>query len=322
MNLFANLRFVKRRPENSLKPILVAYLLVFMQAENGLKIGVDGINCLSHDLLEYRFEHDSVRVRRRDQVEIKVLGASGSEAPGHNSPALLVDDFLLLDAGTVSISLDRPAQCKITHILLTHAHLDHIKGIPSLVDNLVAGKQGYQLTIMSGKDVLADLRKNIFNNRIWPDFTVIPNPLQPVMRYAAISTRSPVHVGGYKVSPIRVNHVVPAYGYLLEDHAHNCLLYTGDSGPTEQVWKRVRGRRVRVLIIEVSFPNELEGLALTSGHLTPALFAKEMEKMAVHPERIFITHVKPYYHQTIREQIARVAVNGISFLEDNMLISL
>jgi ribonuclease BN (tRNA processing enzyme) len=299
-----------------------AYLPVSLEAENGLKIGVDGIDCASNDLLQQDFERYSARARRSDQVEIKVLGASGSEAPGHNSPALLVDDFLLLDAGTVSISLDRRAQCKITHILLTHAHLDHIKGIPSLVDNLVASKQGCQLTIMSGKDVLADLRKNIFNNRIWPDFTVIPDTLHPVMRYQAISTRSAVHVGGYKVSPIRVNHVVPAYGYLLEDHAQNCMLYTGDSGPTEQVWKRVRGRRLKVLIIEVSFPNDLEGLALASGHLTPALFAKEMEKMSVHPERIFITHVKPYYHQTVQEQIARLSVNGVAFLEDNMRISI
>lgn len=61
-------------------------------------------------------------------MKIRVLNASGSELPGHkNSPAFLVDDFLLLDAGTISLSLDRDAQCRISHIFLTHAHLDHIK---------------------------------------------------------------------------------------------------------------------------------------------------------------------------------------------------
>jgi ribonuclease BN (tRNA processing enzyme) len=254
-------------------------------------------------------------------LKIKVLGASGSEAPGYNSPAFLLDDFLLLDAGTVSISLDREAQCKITHILLTHAHLDHIKGIPSLVDNIVASKQECQLVIMSGKDVLADLKRNIFNNRIWPDFTVIPSHDQPVMRYQAVSSRSPLQIRGYCITPVRVDHVVPAYGYVLEDDAHNALVYTGDSGPTDRIWKSLRRQRVRALIAEVSFPNELQSLALTSGHLTPALLAKELEKMRALPERIFITHVKPYHRKAIEAQMAELSGIAVEFLHDSMEIT-
>jgi len=254
-------------------------------------------------------------------VKIKVLGSSGSEAPGHNSPAFLLDDFLLLDAGTVSISLDREAQCKITHVLLSHAHLDHIKGIPSLVDNIVACKQACQLVILSGKDVLADLRRNIFNNRIWPDFSVIPNREQPVMRYQPISSRNPLRVGGYCITPVRVDHVVPAYGYVVEDGSHNTLIYTGDSGPTDRIWKTTRHQRVRVLIAEVSFPNELQPLALASGHLTPALFAKELEKMQVLPERTFITHVKPYHRHAVEVQMAELSGLAVEFLHDNMEIT-
>jgi ribonuclease BN (tRNA processing enzyme) len=254
-------------------------------------------------------------------VKIKVLGASGSEAPGHNSPAFLLDDFMLLDAGTVSISLDREAQCKITHILLTHAHLDHIKGIPSLVDNIVASKQDCQLAIVSGKDVLADLKRNIFNNRIWPDFTVIPSREQPVMRYQAVSSRSPLRIGGYCITPVRVDHVVPAYGYVVEDGDHNALVYTGDSGPTDRIWKSLRRQRVRVLITEVSFPNELQSLALTSGHLTPALFARELEKLQALPDRIFITHVKPYHRSAIEAQMAELSGVAVEFLHDSMEIT-
>ncbi|MFP5212476.1 MAG: MBL fold metallo-hydrolase, partial [Acidobacteriota bacterium] len=132
-------------------------------------------------------------------MKVRVLGSSGSEVPGHNPPAFLVDDFLLMDAGTVSLSLDREAQCGISHIFLTHAHLDHIKGIPFLVDNLVSGNQNCRLTILSGKDVLADLRKNIFNNRIWPDFTAIPTREDPVMRYQELSVRGHLDVRGYRI---------------------------------------------------------------------------------------------------------------------------
>lgn len=253
-------------------------------------------------------------------MDIRVLGASGAEAPGHNSPAFLVDDFLLLDAGTVGLSLENKAQCKITHILLTHAHLDHIKGIPSLVDNIVANNEGCRLTILSGKDVLADLQRNIFNNRIWPDFSRLPTPEHPVMRYQPISTRSPFDLRGYRVHATRVNHVVPAYGYLIATPAGKALVYSGDSGPTQGIWKNFRGYHVKAVIVEVSFPNELESLALASGHLTPALLEREIAKMATLPEKLYISHIKPHYRAAIEKQLAPSTRLPLEILEDNRVL--
>ena len=222
-------------------------------------------------------------------MKIKVLGSSGSEAPGHNSPAFLLDDFLLLDAGTVSGSLDRDAQCRISHILLTHAHLDHIKGIPSLLDNIVAAQSGCQLVVVSGKEVLADLKRNIFNNRIWPDFAVIPNGEQPVMRYQTISSRHPLFIGGYSITAVPVNHAVPAYAFVVADDMHNALVYTGDSGPTERIWKTMRRYHVKALITEVSFPNEQHVLAASFRAYDAGAFRQRAEK-AVGPSR------EDFYH--------------------------
>ncbi|MHC1742436.1 MAG: MBL fold metallo-hydrolase [Syntrophobacteraceae bacterium] len=255
-------------------------------------------------------------------MQIKVLGASGSEIPGHNSPAFLIDDFLLLDAGTVSISLDDEAQCHITHIFLTHAHLDHIKGIPFLVDNIVSMSQACQLTILSGPEVLADLKGNIFNNRIWPDFTTIPSPDRPVMRYQEIGTEKPLELRGYSILATEVDHAVPAYGYIICNAASDCLVYTGDTGPTEHIWKRMEGRRVKGLIIEVSFPNELEALALTSGHLTPALLGAEFAKMPIKPETTYITHLKPFYRKQIEAQLAELSGIEVVLLSDHMELTL
>jgi ribonuclease BN (tRNA processing enzyme) len=131
-----------------------------------------------------------------------------------------------------------------------------------------------------------------------------------------------LHVRGYTITPVRVDHVVPAYGYVVEDGAHNALVYTGDSGPTDRIWKAMRHRRVRVLITEVSFPNELQHLALASGHMTPALFAREVEKMPIIPERIFITHVKPFYRHAIETQMAKLSGVVVEFLRDNMEIKM
>ena len=146
-------------------------------------------------------------------MKIHVIGSSGSEVPGRNLPAFLVDDFLLLDAGTIGLALNKKAEEKITHLLITHAHLDHIKGIPFFVDNLVSNRFRHPVTIMSGRDVLSDIRKHIFNNRIWPDFGSIPDKKNPVIRYKAVPMHGHAIIGKYKVYAGRVTHSVPAYYY-------------------------------------------------------------------------------------------------------------
>jgi ribonuclease BN (tRNA processing enzyme) len=255
-------------------------------------------------------------------MQIRVLGSSGSEVPGHNPPAFLIDDFLLLDAGTVSLSLGRDAQCQITHIFLTHAHFDHIKAIPFLADNIVSSDQGCQLTIFSGKEVIEDLQKNIFNNRIWPDFTALPNSQRPVIRFQEILPGEPIAVRGYKVHSTTVDHSVPAYGYLIESASKVAVVYTGDTGPTEGIWRLMGKHRVKALIIEVSFPDEMHQLALASGHLTPSLLALEIQKMQTLPEKIYITHLKPFYRDTIKNQLSKLNPPDIEVLEDGMVLSL
>jgi ribonuclease BN (tRNA processing enzyme) len=249
-------------------------------------------------------------------MEVSILGSAGSEAPGLNPPAFLIDNFLLLDAGTVALTLDKIAQCRITHLFLTHAHLDHLKGLPFLLDNLNVLNPTCQILVLSGKEVISDLRKHIFNNRIWPDFTAIPDAQNPVMRYQVISTRKPVVIGDYRIQAARVNHTVPAYGYLVEHASGASLLYTGDTGPTEAIWKKMRGHDVKALIVEVSFPNELSSLALATGHLSPALLETEIRKMPSTPGKIYISHLKPPFRSQIEAELARIPGVCLELLEE------
>ena len=253
-------------------------------------------------------------------MEISILGSAGSEAPGLNSPAFLIDDCLLLDAGTVGLALDRIARCSITHVLLTHAHLDHFKGVPSLLDNLIAMKSACNLQILSGKEVLADIRRHIFNDRIWPDFSVIPDPRNPILSYRTISVRRPEVIGDYKIVATRVNHSVPAYGYLVEHVSGAALLYTGDTGPTEAIWKRMRGHDVKALIVEVSFPDELISLALATGHLCPSLLEAELKKMPQIPDRIYISHLKAPFRAKIKAELARIPHVSLELLEEGKIV--
>jgi len=249
-------------------------------------------------------------------MEVTILGSAGSEAPGLNPPAFLIDNFLLLDAGTVGLTLDKIAQCSITHVFLTHAHLDHLKGIPFLLDNLNAMNPTCQVLVLSGKEVISDIRKHIFNNRIWPDFTTIPNAQHPVLRYQIISTRRQVVIQDYKILASRVHHTVPAYGYMVEHASGGALVYTGDTGPTEEIWKKMRGHDVKALIVEVSFPNELSSRALATGHLSPLLLEAEILKMPCVPEKIYISHLKPPFRPQIEAELARIPGVCLELLEE------
>lgn len=255
-------------------------------------------------------------------MKIQVIGASGSELPGHNLPAFLVDDFMLMDAGTIGLALDKKAQEKISHILITHAHLDHVKGIAFLVDNMVTNHFKNQITVISGSDVLSDVRRNIFNNRIWPDFTAIPDEKKPVMKYQAIQTRNYMQIKNYRIYAARVNHTVAAYGYIVEDVNGNAVVYTGDTGPTKMLWKRMNHHNVKALIIEISFPDLMNELALKSGHLTPSLLEGEIRKMERIPESIYITHVKPQYRKAIEIGLKVIKGPSVEILCDNAVISI
>ncbi len=255
-------------------------------------------------------------------MKIRVIGCSGAESPENNLTAFLLDDFLLIDAGTIGHILDEHAQRKISHILISHAHLDHIKSIPFFVDNIVINNSQHLVTIISGRDVLIDLRRNIFNDRIWPDFTTLYDRKNQVMRFLDIPLRTFLQIRDYRIHAVKVNHSVPAYGYIIVDSDGNALAYTGDTGPTERIWKRMNKFSVKVLIIETSFPNSMEKLALKSGHLTPSLLEKELEKIRKSPDHIYITHMKPQHRKVIEKELGRIRGYSVDILSDDTVISL
>ncbi|MGE5188611.1 MAG: MBL fold metallo-hydrolase [Gemmatimonadota bacterium] len=253
-------------------------------------------------------------------MKIKVLGSAGSEVPGHNCPAFLVDGKILLDAGTITLSLNIREEHSLRWVLLTHVHFDHIKGMPFLLDNLVTRNTGNTITVLSGRDVLHDLRKNIFNGRIWPDFSKIPTSDRPALRYKAVGTTRPFQVDGYRVTMERVDHSVPAYGFIVEKAGRKSVAYTGDTGPTDRFWEKVAARDVKHLIVETSFPNRMEKLALASGHLTPSLLDRELAKLPGPPQKVFIMHMKPQFLHEIETEIQALGRGNIEFLEDGEVI--
>ena len=66
-------------------------------------------------------------------MRIRILGCSGGIGAGSRTSAMLVDDDVLIDAGTGIGDLALEEIDSIRHVFLTHAHLDHIAGLPDAV---------------------------------------------------------------------------------------------------------------------------------------------------------------------------------------------
>lgn len=253
-------------------------------------------------------------------MKIRVLGCSGAEFPGHNPSGFLLDGTILFDAGSLTNVLDRKEQSKIRDIFITHAHLDHVRGISFLADNIIVEKRRQRVNIVSIPSVLRTIKQNLLNDSLWPDFTMIPDYENAVLKYSPVKPFAPVEVNGYRIIPYTVSHSVPAVGYLVENSRGRRFFYTGDTGPTDATWKRIGDLALHSLVIEASFPNRMKDLAILTGHLTPRLMKEELLQMKHLPERIYVTHPKPQHLKAIRGEVGRLGIGNIRMLEDGETI--
>lgn len=246
-------------------------------------------------------------------MKLKVLGSAGAELPDFRPPAFLLDDQLLLDAGTIGSVLSEEEQLKIHTIFITHSHLDHIRSIPALADNIIIKNQLRTVSVISSLDVVAALKAHLFNDVIWPDFTKIPSSENSVIKFEIISPYQECLVSDYRIKAIPVNHTVPTVGFYVESGGRR-LVYTGDTGPTDEIWSYCSG--IDALIVEVSFPDSMEELAQLTKHLTASMLVKELAKIDVLPKRILITHPKPQYYERIRSEVESMGIAGVELLHD------
>jgi len=225
-------------------------------------------------------------------VRLRILGCSGGIGGRHlRTTSFLVDGDILVDAGSGVGDLPLAELSRIDHVFITHSHLDHVTSIPFLVDT-VGGMRSQPIVVHATAATIEILRNHIFNWSIWPDFTEIPTPEAPFMRYEEILLGQTVTIAGREITPLPAIHTVPAVGYHL-DSGSGSLVFTGDTGPNDALWKIVnRIRNLRILIIETAFSNKERQLAEMSKHLCPSMLAEELRKLEGNPE-IWITHLKP-----------------------------
>ncbi len=224
-------------------------------------------------------------------MKLRVLGCSGGIGGNLRTTSLLLDHDVLIDAGTGVGDLSLAEMCVIDHVFVTHSHLDHIACLPLLVDS-VGFMRDQPLVIHATDETLAILKQHVFNWEIWPDFSEIPNLHQPLLRYERIVVGETIELKGRKITPLPVNHVVPAVGFQI-DSGKASLAFSGDTTVCDALWDAVnRIRNLEYLMIETAFSNAEKELAVVSKHLCPSMLNDELGKLKLKPE-IYITHLKP-----------------------------
>ena len=230
---------------------------------------------------------------------------SAAPAPGQTGrqylTSFLINETVAVDAGCLGLYRTPEEQARVRHVLLSHSHVDHLASLAAFVDNVY--QAGPECVSVHGIDAVLDsLGRDLFNDRLWPDFLHPPAGRPPFLKLARLEAGRPVEVDGLRVTPVPVSHTVPTLGFLVEDGSA-AVVFPSDTGPTEEIWQRANAAsHLRAVFLEATFPQSMAGLAAVSGHLTTALFAAEVRKVR-RPTRFIAVHIRARYHDQVVEEL-------------------
>ena len=246
-------------------------------------------------------------------MKIEVIGGYGGESLGCRMTCLLINDSIALDAGSLSQGLPIERQVGVDWLLLSHSHMDHTSSIPFFIENVFSRRQ-QNLEIYTSSATIYAIRKHLFNNATWPDFTRLPNHLLPAVKFHELEDEVPVEFNGVRFTPIPVDHPVPTHGFLIEQGGKS-VLWSSDTGPTQRLWEVANNaRNLQAVCVDTSFDNSLQEIADVSFHLTPRTLELELEKLEKKVP-VLLHHLKPPCVDQIRAEVKKLNNPDIDFLE-------
>jgi ribonuclease BN (tRNA processing enzyme) len=246
-------------------------------------------------------------------MKLRILGGDGGVAKGYQTTSFLINDNILIDAGSAATALSIRDQRKIDYVFISHSHLDHVKDLCFLTDNVFAHRKR-PIEIISSAAVIKILREHLFNNKIWPDFSVISNGVCPIIKYREVESN--LSIDGIDFQLVPVNHPVPALGFLITD-GKKSIVISGDTGPTDLLWGQARRLSgIKAVFTEIAFPNRQRKVAIAAGHFSPDMFLEELHKIPPKTP-IWIYHLKPDYAAELKREIKAMRIKPLKLLKKN-----
>ena len=235
-----------------------------------------------------------------------------SSQPGQLSQlftSYVIDGRVAIDAGCLDGVGSVEDMGRIKHVFLTHSHLDHVATLGPFLDAVYDGS-GDGVQIYGNPHTLECLRKDIFNNRLYPDFLHISTFRPPYLVLHELVPGVAVNAGGLRITPVEVDHVVPTLGFIIEDD-HSAVVIPSDTAPTQAIWvEAARRTNLAAVFLECTFPNEMGWLAELARHLTPDLYAVEITKLG-RPMRYITVHVHPRHRPIVEAELVAKKLPGV-----------
>jgi len=181
----------------------------------------------------------------------------------------------------------------LTHVVVTHLHVDHSYGLPSLVRQLMLLGRQPPLTVVCRPEHVEAIQTLLRLFNLWqrPNafrLTVTPIDLAPGAR--AFTT------GGLAVSTAPNAHgPMPNFAVRVEAGGAGAVVYSSDTTPCDAVAELARG--VRTLVHEATYLERDRAPGHHTAHSTGAEAGEIAARAGV--ERLLLTHVGAEYHDDV-----------------------
>ncbi len=238
----------------------------------------------------------------------------GGPAHYQFTSSAVINDTVAIDAGCLGFFGSPQQQAKVKHVLLSHTHIDHVAALPIFVENAYEAKRDC-VTVYGSEEVLDSCRRDLFNDRLWPDFIALSKDSEkPFMRTARLDAGQTIELEGLRITAVELDHVVPTVGFLIEDD-RSAVAIVSDTAPTAEIWRACgAATNLKAVFLETTFPNRLDWLAKLSMHLTPALVAAELKKLR-RTARVIILHVKARYQDEVTAELLALGLPSLEMAQ-------
>ena len=120
----------------------------------------------------------------------------------------------------------------------------------------------------------------------------------------------------------RVNHVVPAVGYVVKS-PNKTVAFSGDTSTNDTLWPVLNElESLDALIIEAAFTNNDLKLSQQAGHYCPSTLAADLNKLS-HKAKIYLSHHKPGAESTILTECQQeITTHDVDSLHGSQIIPL
>ncbi len=230
--------------------------------------------------------------------------------------AYVVNDRIAVDAGCLGFGFPLAAQKQVTDLFLSHCHLDHVASLPIFLDNVF--EYGPECVVVHGsQQTLQMLQQDILNDRLWPDFVSLSTPTSAFLKLNELTDYQQVSVGNMRVTPLPLIHVVPVFGYLIEDPTSAVAIISDTHSGSGVCEYLAQIPNLKAVLLECSFPDKLDWLADKALHLIPKSFAQEIQ--ALPPSvRVMAIHIKPAWYDPVVDELRALGLPNIEIGQTGM----